>query len=155
MKLELQQDPQLKDIEVIIRYARLSPRLEWLMKTLRLYDTYLLGRRGDTTTRLTLDEIYYFEVVDGRTFAYTQADTFEVEGRLYELDQRLWGTSFAQISKSVLLNLDVLRQVRVAPGSRLEALLDNGERLVISRHYVQSIKQKLSYLGGSSNEAAR
>lgn len=144
MKLELQQDPQLEDIEVTIRYARLSPRLEWLMKTLRLYDACLLGRQGDTTTRLPLDEIYYFEVVDGRTFAYTKSDTFEVEGRLYELSQRLWGTSFAQISKSVLLNLDVLRQVRVAPGSRLEALLDNGERLVISRHYVESIKQKLS-----------
>lgn len=144
MKLELQQDPQLEDIEVLIRYSRLSPRLEWLMKMLRQYDTYILGRKNGAVTRLSLDEIYYFEVVEGRTFAYTQADTFEVDGRLYELDQRLHGTSFAQISKSVLLNLDVLKQVRIAPGSRLEALLTNGERLIISRHYVESIKQKLS-----------
>lgn len=50
---------------------------------------------------------------------------------------------FVQISKSCILNINVLDFVRPLLNSRMEATLKNGERLNVSRKYLVNIKSKL------------
>ena len=73
----------------------------------------------------------------------TPADEcFESRARLYELEEAL-GSYFVRISKSMIVNLRKLRSVSADPSGRMDALLLNGERVIISRNYVKDIKRRL------------
>ncbi len=88
-------------------------------------------------------EIYYFETVDQKVFAYCEKEVFETKSRIYELEEALGTTDFFRASKSVLLNLKVIKSLSPAFGGRIEAVLKNGEHVIISRQYVGILKQKL------------
>ena len=68
---------------------------------------------------------------------------YEIKARLYELEDKLSNTTFVRISKSVIANLRKLKSIKRTKGSRLEADLSNGEKLIVSRQYVGTIKDKL------------
>ncbi|MBM3909964.1 MAG: LytTR family transcriptional regulator DNA-binding domain-containing protein, partial [Firmicutes bacterium] len=56
------------------------------------------------------------------------------------------GDPFVRVNKSTILNLHVLKSFRPLLNSKLEAMLDNGDLLEISRMYVKVIKTKLGAL---------
>lgn len=101
------------------------------------------GWREDTLRRLKLSEILYFEVVDDRSFVYTQAEVFEVKERLYEFERLCAGSALFRCSKSMVLNADKIDYVRPSLSGRFEAVLSNGEKVVVSRKYVADLKRML------------
>ena len=101
------------------------------------------GRRGDELRRLKLSEIFYFEVVDDRSFVYTQAEVFEAKEKLYEFERLCAGSALFRCSKSMILNADQIDYVRPSLSGRFEAVLSNGEKVVVSRKYVADLKRKL------------
>lgn len=92
--------------------------------------------------------VYYFESVDDRVFVYCESKVYEIKRKLYELEQQFENTDFLRISKSVIVNLSKISKLTPGFNGRFEALLDNGERTMISRQYVPSLKKKLG-LGGA------
>ena len=106
------------------------------------------GSGGITVTKdrstyfCKLTQIYYAESVDKHTYVYTRDDCYESRDRLYELEEKL-GTYYVRISKSMIVNLRKIQNVRAEPGGRMVAVLLNGEQVVISRSYVKEIKRRL------------
>ena len=88
-------------------------------------------------------EIYYFETVDQKVFVYCKNEVYEIRSRIYELEEMLAGKDFFRASKSVLLNLNVIKSLSPAFNGRFEAVLKNGEHVIISRQYVSLLKEKL------------
>lgn len=101
----------------------------------------VVSRDGSTFFCKTT-QMYYIESVDKHTFVYTKDECFESRARLYELEEAL-GSYFVRISKSMIVNLRKLRSVSADPSGRMDALLLNGERVIISRNYVKDIKRRL------------
>lgn len=130
--------------EVIIRTKKPDP---WMLRQLeRLVKGQepLLGYDADGgMSLLDLQEIYYFESVENRVFAYGTKDVAELKCRLYELEERFAGTNLIRISKSMILSLDKVERFVPALGGRIEAVLANRERVVISRQYVPDVKRRL------------
>lgn len=89
------------------------------------------------------EDVYYFEAVDQKVFAYCSSEVYQVKSRLYELLEELPGREFLRVSKSSILNLNKIRRLAPAFGGRYEALLENGEKVIISRQYVGMLKEKL------------
>jgi DNA-binding LytR/AlgR family response regulator len=48
--------------------------------------------------------------------------------------------------------MDVLESIKIIFNSRLEALLTNGEKLMVSRKYLPDIKARFQKEGGKYNE---
>lgn len=88
-------------------------------------------------------EVYYFESVDQKVFAYCQTEVYQVKSKLYELLEELPEQDFIRASKSSILNLNKIKSLAPAFGGRYEASLKNGERVIISRQYVGMLKEKL------------
>ena len=63
--------------------------------------------------------------------------------KLYELEEKLKGTKLFRCSKSMILNIAKIRSVSPSVNSRLEASLINGEKVIISRQYVGTLKKIL------------
>ena len=81
--------------------------------------------------------------MDSHTFAYTEKEVYECSMRLYELEDQIAKTDFVRISKSCILNVTTLKNVRGLLNGRMEAELENGEKVVVTRHYVEALKKKL------------
>ena len=143
MKLLIDQSPDNEEVEIIIKCGLIDTELEKLIAQIRLYSFSVSARRDGKQYNISLSDIYYFESVDNRTFVYTRDEVYQCDLKLYELEEQLTKTNFVRISKSSILNIMVLESVRALLHGKMEAELSNGEKVVINRHYVDSLKKKM------------
>lgn len=92
---------------------------------------------------VAISDILYIEIVDNKSFVYTQNDVYETKQRLYELEEMLKEKRFIRISKSMLLNLMKVSSIKPALNSRFMAELISGEQVVITRKYAADLKKAL------------
>ena len=86
--------------------------------------------------------VYYIESVDKKTFVYTKQGCYDCKYRLYELEIMLGGY-FMRCSKSMIINLKKVKNVKSQISGRIDATLLNDEVVVISRGYVKEVKRRL------------
>ena len=91
---------------------------------------------------LPLGNIYYAESVDLKTFVYAEKNVYRSRLKLYEIEEILNSSDFLRISKQTIVNVKKIKSVSPAGNSRFQALLTNGEKIVISRQYVPALKER-------------
>ncbi|MGI6105795.1 MAG: LytR/AlgR family response regulator transcription factor [Raoultibacter sp.] len=92
-----------------------------------------LIEKGGTTIKLYLEEIYYFEARSHFLVVYSSKGTVEYRARISELDQTLKPEdNFCRIHRSFLVNPAHVREM-----NRTEVLMENGDRLPVSRSYTR------------------
>lgn len=143
MKLTVEEDPALADIEVDIRCPAIDRRVQAVMAAANALDARLVGLYEGDTLLVDAADVLYIETVDGRTFLYGRDRVLESPLRLYELEAQLAGTEFVRASKSLLVNFDAVRGLRPYGNARLQLLLVNDESVIASRQYAPAIKQKI------------
>ena len=82
MKVAVEQINREHEEEVIVRCH--DPGAAWVERIMEAASGQrtVCGWREDTLRRLKLSEIFYFEVVDDRSFLYTQQDVLEAKEKL-------------------------------------------------------------------------
>ena len=143
MKVSVEQVDRTREEELLVRCH--DPGADWVKDLTEAASgrRTVCGWREDTLYRLKLSEVFYFEVVDSRSFVYTQAEVFEAKEKLYEFEQLCAGSALFRCSKSMILNADRIDYVRPSLAGRFEAVLSNGEKVVVSRKYVADLKRLL------------
>ena len=102
----------------------------------------IVGFRDGEKVPCRLSQIYYFESVDDKCFAYTRDACLDMRCRLYEVESNL-DFRFFRCSKSMICNLRKIKCVKAESNARMRAELLNGEVIVITRSYVKELKKKL------------
>lgn len=144
MKIIIEQPPLGEEDSVIIRCK--NPSLELLSLAAQMksaFETVACYKNG-SIYMIEPHDIFYYEAVDSKTFLYTENEVYEIKKKLYEIEDEQSGTSFIRISKSVILNLAKIQRLSPDFNGRFEAMLINGERVIISRQYVAALKYKLN-----------
>lgn len=129
--------------EIVIRCNDLDESLLQLIYALKTNGRKLVGQADATTHLIEPREVFYFEAVDNRVFIYCREKVYETKKKLYQLEEEYENAGFFRASKSILLNLDKVKSLSPAFSGRFEALLQNGERAIISRQYVPALKRRL------------
>ena len=142
MKLSVELQPELQEPEIRIRCREITGQLKKVIDLIREKNGSIAVQQEGAVKMLELGSVYYLESVDEKTFVYTKTDVYTADLKLYEAEEMLKDTGFIRISKACILNIDVLDRVKVLMNGKLEALLDNGEKLVVNRHYVPGFKKK-------------
>ena len=143
MRLSVEENPQVQDVEVSIVCPSIDGRVRAVMAAVGALDRKLLGEAEGSLHVVAAAEVLYVESVDGRTFLYTEGMVLESRLRLCEVEDALSGTEFVRVSKAALVNFDHIRALRPYANARLELILGNGEHLLASRQYAPAIKRKL------------
>lgn len=143
MKLNIKQSEEYREVEITICCRELDPSLERLIKQIQLYGFALQGKKDKITTLISLEDIFYFESIEGKTFIYKEKEVYECNLRLYEIEEKFCKGIFVRISKATILNVNKLQSFRTKFNGKLEAQLINGECLEVNRHYVPELKQRL------------
>ena len=143
MKVTVEQIEQEREEALIVRCH--DPGAAWVSSVMEAASgqQMICGWQEDTMHRLKLSEIFYFEVVDDRSFVYTKSEVFEAKEKLYEFERLCAGSSLFRCSKSMILNAEKIDYVRPSLSGRFEAVLANGEKAVVSRKYVADLKRML------------
>lgn len=136
--------------EVILKYRRMTPEVEQIYNFLNSGQTKLVGWKDKTQTVLELNKILYIESVDGKTFAYTEEAVLRLDYQLGRLEQILSDINFFRCSKSMIVNIDKVKNLRSLSSNRIDATMCNGEHIMISRTYASDFRKRLK--GGAGRE---
>lgn len=142
MKIVIEEPQGSEEEQVIIRCHQMTPELLHIIALLKMQDG-LIGYEGNEIHRIHLAAIYYIEVVENRTFLYCKNEFYESKQKLYEIEECLANSDLIRVSKSVILNLSKIKSLYPALSGRFEAVLNNGEKIIISRQYVSGLKKRL------------
>jgi len=141
MKVQLRQKSTVKEISVDIIYNKETNELHRLVEYLKLYNQYLICEEESMQVKVPLRDIFYIEVLERKTFVYCLIKVYECREKFAELEDRIKKFGYFRINRTCLLNLEVLTSMKLLSNSRLEATLENGEKVIVSRKYIKEIKK--------------
>ncbi|MFP3811616.1 LytTR family DNA-binding domain-containing protein [Bacillus sp. SIMBA_005] len=123
----------------------LSSTIEKLVQQVEQSAPFFLAKdpEKENTKKIYYYDILYIESVDKRSFLYTTDGVFLIKEKLFELEEQLEAHDYVRISKSMILNIDYIAAISPKTSGRFEANLTNGEKVMISRFYIQALKEKL------------
>jgi len=129
--------------EIEIRCAENSDEVQKIVAAIRGCEKKLSGFKDGAAHLIEPGDVLYFESVDGRCFAYTARDAFEIPLRLYEAENLLADANFFRSAKSQIVNIAQIESLCPDFGGRMEVRLKNGERLIVSRQYAKILKERM------------
>lgn len=135
-----------EETEVVIYCDAENSEVQALKNFIRSMELKLLGMDGANTCQLRPEDIYYFETVDGKVFAYLEAKVWQIAKSLETLESELgnsWDAGFFRISKSCIVNLKHVKQLTSTMGNRILMRMENGEEVMVSRHYAKMLRAYL------------
>lgn len=118
-----------------------------VLKTERRSQEFIVVSRERQKRKMFLDDIYYFEIKGRMVDVHGAEDVFTYYERIGELEDKLGGKGFFRCHKSYLVNLKY-----VDGYNRQEAVLENGEKIVIAKRrydkFVQEVFKVMRENGG-------
>lgn len=143
MKVKVEVVNGLEEPEITIKCNELNAQIDDIVRFLESVKITLIGKKDGESYVIDLQDVYYFESVENRTFAYVEKDVYEVSYRLYEIAEMYKNSSFVQASRTIVVNINYIKKINTLVNGRILAVLENGERMIITRVYAQDFKRKL------------
>ena len=143
MKLTIDKNELYLDPEIIVKCKEIDDLLQDIISYIGIADKKMVGEVDGELFFIPLNNILYFESVDKIVYIYTDKQVYRSSAKLYVLEEQLADTYFSRVSKTTILNLKKLNSVRSAKNAKLEGILVNKEKILISRQYVAEIKKRL------------
>ena len=118
MKLNLYEDKNTSNEHVDVYYANMRPVIRQIIDTVNSERPSLQGRPADEELddgeEILLDprEIYYLDHIDRKLFAYTKNGVFRLMNTLAVCEEMLWNYGFVRVSKSNLINIYKIKQLK-------------------------------------------
>ena len=136
---------ELPETEVIIRGDVTSEEVVSLLQLLKKRNSgKLILYKEEEQYIVDADEIVFIEVSDNKVCAYTKQDTYEAKQKLYEIKELLGSKSFAQINKSVIVNINCVKSIQAEFSGNYRLKLKNRkESLTISRKYFKEFRERI------------
>ena len=131
MDIRINEDPACGEPEIVIRCREMDERVVRMIAALRAAEQKLAGVRNGRTFVVDPAEVYTADAI------------YESPLRLYEMEERFGAGDFFRASKSAVVNLARVKSLSPMLGGKIEVLLENNERLMVSRQYVPGLRQKL------------
>jgi len=117
--------------------------MERIIEYLEGQSEKLSGTKGGQEFFISIQDILYLESVDGVTYFYTKKEVYRVAHTLTFLEALYAQEGFFRCSKSMMLNIYRIERLKSMPGKRINATMDNGEHIVISRRYAGELRNRL------------
>lgn len=143
MQVIIREEENRKETQVFIYCRKADEKIRKIENFIKRMSFTMNVTSNDRIYRIRADDILYMESVDRRTFLYTLEKVYETKEPLYQLENQLRGTGITRISKNCLLNVDSLQHIAPFTNHRFEATLVNGEKILVSRTYINDLKKKL------------
>ncbi len=131
------------DEQAIIQCHEINDDVKNIVRFIKATGATVAGYIDERASQIPLQDIFFVEAVDNKTFAYTSKKVYELKYKLYEFVIQYEDRRFFRCSKSFVINLMKIDNVRPILNGRFSATMFNGEEVIISRQYVPELKKRL------------
>ena len=149
MRLNLYEDKNTAEERVDIYYSSMRPAIKQIIDIANSDRPSLRGRPADEDLDDGIDiildpgDIYYLDHIDRKLFAYTKNGVYRLMTTLVACEEQLWNYGFVRVSKSNLINIYKIKQLKPDLNMKVYASFDNGEKICINRSYKKSFTEYL------------
>jgi DNA-binding LytR/AlgR family response regulator len=145
MEVEINLEPGRSEPKVIILTGEITAAVADLARRLTAGELrFLPGWQDGEVFLLDPKQIRRIWAEGQAVLARTESAALPLKLRLYELEDRLSGSSFLRVSHGEIVNFDHVKSLDFSMAGTLSLRLDNGDAVFVSRRYMAKIK---SYLG--------
>lgn len=146
MKIRIEIDDSLKEVEVIIRSQEWTDEVQKLqaaISEIRKSGSKFVFYKNETEYFLDLNTILFFETCESEMLAHTRDEIYKVRYRLYELEELLPGF-FMRVSKSTILNTKCIHSISRSVSTPCLVQFQNTHKQVyVSRFYYKPLRNRL------------
>ena len=121
----------------------MSSEVEEVLAFMERHEKKLVGKIDGETIIFQPEEILYIEKVDEKTFAYTLEHVIQMDVSLSMAEMILDDERFFRCSKSMIINVNRVERLKSLPSNRIDATLQSGEHIIISRTYASDFRKLL------------
>ncbi len=146
MKIDISVDEAVTDLTISITCKHLTPDIEKIIAALRMINHQLTAKKDHEIHLLDIAQVLYIESVDRKCFIYTDAEMYESDFRLYELEQQLEGYGFLRVNKAFLIHLPKIQSLKSDINRKIRITMSNGEQIMASRQYAEELKRRLGVI---------
>ena len=130
-----------KPLTVIVEYPEWNRSVDNLVRKIGRMDLSFSAKSEDSSVMLSILDVYYIENVERKLFIYTKDNVYRLESSMAELENNAEDFGLVRISRTCIINTEHLKEIRQIRNSHLEAVMDNDEKLIVSRKYLPEIKK--------------
>ncbi len=142
MRIDIQKIAE-GDEFIQIRYIESTPEIRKIIGILEKAQNVLWGKTDTETVSVKISDLLYLESVDDRLFAYTGDKTLRLDGSLSSFMTELDDGSFFRCSKSMVINVNRVKALKSLSSNRIDATMEGGEHIIISRRYASEFRRLL------------
>lgn len=129
--------------EVIINYFEMNRDVEDVIRAASGGEEKIPCTSGESKYMLPVGKVLYAESVDRVTFIYTAEEVYKTPCTLQSLELAYSDRGFFRCSKSMIISIYRISELRSESGGRINAVMENGEHVIISRRYAKLFRREL------------
>lgn len=130
-----------RPLTVIIEYPEWNETVDSLVRKIGRMDISFVAKTEGGSVSISISDVYYIENVERKLFIYSKDEVYRFDGTMSDIESRIRDTELVRISRTCIMNTDHLKEIRQIRNSHLEAVMDNDEKLIVSRKYLPDIKR--------------
>lgn len=144
MKLSIKIDKDVKETEVIIISNEMNDDIESISRFVNSSNSNrLIAKNEEEVILLDLKEVIRFYSLNKKVYAYTNKSNYEINKRLYELQETLDKKNFVRVSNADIVNLDYVKRLDFSFKGTIAIELKKGDSVYVSRSYLGEFKKIL------------
>lgn len=143
MKVSIEVDQQLKEVEVIIRTPVVDAEINSLVERINNNDKFIINvNNGNKVSLLEPADIVRVFSGEKKVFVKTSDEVYTIKQALYEIEKIL-PQNFVRISGSELINIKMVKDFDLNIAGSIFVNFKNGDRTNVSRRFISTIKEKI------------
>lgn len=142
MKIELNIDPNLSETRVVIHAPCMTEEIEALLRRLSAPPPDSITAHTQRGVELLpVESVIRIYTEKQKVLAQTAQGVYPLRARLYEMEQKLEGSSFVRISSSEIVNTKMITGMDFSLSGTILITLKGGITTYVSRRHVSGIKK--------------
>lgn len=148
MKVNIYKKDGLNENYISLYYDKMDTETELAKAFLLSFQKEIIGKdRVSEKERMILPgEILYLEMVDRKCFVYLKDSEWQTDATLQGFLDRFGNQGFVRISKSMVVNIFHIHELKAEANMRVNIILKNGEALTVNRSYRNIFYQYLKMM---------
>lgn len=143
MKVSFFQEKNIVEDHVDVYYREMNEEIEGIAHFFE-QKNIIYARDDSSSVQVHLSEIYYMEVIDRKSFIYLKDKVLQIEYSLRDFIAFLGNhTSFVQIEKSVVVNIDHIEKITPDVNMRMNLTMESKDKLVVNRGFKKAFMECL------------
>jgi len=144
MKVEIKIDENCTESRIVIVTDKITDEISEILQRLsKKTPQILVGVKENTAVILQQSDIVRVYAENGRVYAMTDSEKYQLRLRLYETEEILDKSFFVRTSHSEIVNLKKIKKFDLRFTGTICIIFSNGSTTFASRRYVTKIKNIL------------